>query len=140
MKTTLVSLRVRPIKYVMVAAVLLFVAASLLACGSSALQVSEVQHDPLAFEGQIVVAGITSHFSQSDPRVFGVMDTAEMIQCGFNLHCGAWVMPVLYVGEGPVPLLGEEVELTGTFTFMGDDVMFQANSFKVIGNFANELN
>jgi len=108
-------------------------------CSDDVLTVGDIG-DPFAFEGELVISGIVTHFNQNDDRVFGVKDTAEMIQCGFNLDCGAWIMPVFWAGSGDLPDFGDEVNLTGEFTFIGDDLMFQATDYEVIGNFADQLN
>jgi len=113
-----------------------------LGCGGDGdvLTVGDVSHDPFAFQGEIVVSGLVTHFTLDNDRIFGVKDLDEMRQCGFNVECGAWIMPVLYIGQGEIPQLGDEVNLTGHFTYVEDDLVFQVTEYSVVGNFAAQLN
>lgn len=107
--------------------------------GNNGFNVSDVQHDPFAFPGEITVTGTVAAFSQADPNLFGIMDTDELMQCG-RFDCGAWIMPVMYTGaQLPQITQGDNVTLTGEFTSGSDGVTFQVTSMNVGNNVMNRL-
>ena len=81
---------------------------------TTALQIADIQSDPLSFGGEITISGINAGIYPNDPKVFFVMDTAELIACK-NMQCGAYRLPVIYKGDGPMPEIADEVDITGSW-------------------------
>ena len=127
-------------KFIILVALTLALAVFALGCGSDdGLSVSEVQHDPLAFAGEITINGTIAHFSPDNPNLFGVMDTDELLQCG-RFDCGAWIMPTLFAGaERPDIIQGDTVVMTGQFMQSDGMVMFQVTDMTVGNNIMNRL-
>ena len=127
-------------KLLVLCVLVLFVAAFSVGCaaGAKPLQVSDVQSDPFAYQGEIVISGVTSAFSEVNPALFGVMDTEELLQCK-NFNCGAFVLPVKYVGSSGLPQIGDEVKMTGTFTYDGENLVFMVSKFTVVRNILGQL-
>jgi len=78
------------------------------------LAIRDIQTDPLSFTGEIIVNGIVAVIAHDDDTIFGIMDTAELLSCK-NLSCGAFILPVKYVGGGTVPELADEINVTGSW-------------------------
>jgi len=107
--------------------------------GDDGFKVSQVQHDPFAFPGEITIDGTVAMFSDADPALFGVMDTDELLQCG-RFDCGAWIMPTTYLGAArPTINVGDNVTLTGEFVRAENMVVFQVSDMSVGNNIMNRL-
>jgi len=78
------------------------------------LSINDIQSDPLAFTGALTINGVTAVFSEDDPMVFGIKDTAELLFCR-DLYCDAFTLPARYVGDGPMPVLADEVDVVGSW-------------------------
>ncbi|MCL2402724.1 MAG: hypothetical protein FWC86_00565 [Coriobacteriia bacterium] len=126
-------------KLIVLVALMLSVAIFTFGCGDDGFSVSEVQHDPFAFTGEITINGTVASFSPDDPNLFGVMDTNELMQCG-RFDCGAWIMPTLYSGgHTPTVSQGDNVVLTGEFVNIGGMVTFQVTNVDVGNNIMNQI-
>lgn len=77
-----------------------------------ALQVNDVVSDPGAFSGKVAVLGIVYGYGKKDRSVVGIMDKKEL-QCT-TPNCKKVLLPVKV--KGPVPAIGEEVKVSGSFT------------------------
>jgi len=97
---------------------------------AKALSVNEVSSDPAAFAGTITVTGIMGGVSQQDPTIFGIMDKKEL-QCT-TPNCNKVFIPVKF--QGKLPVLGDEVNVTGRFARVGDGFVFAAEKMKVVRN------
>jgi len=97
---------------------------------ASALSVNEVGSDPGAFAGTITVTGVMGGVSQQDPTIFGIMDKKEL-QCKTQ-NCNKVLIPVKF--QGKLPVLGDEVKVTGRFARVGDGFVFAAEKMKVVRN------
>jgi len=91
--------------------------------------INDIQNDPLAFTGEITINGVVSELAQDNPAMFGIENPARR-PC-----CPAFVLPVEYIGNQPMPAIGDEVNVTGSW---GDEIetnlfIFQATSFEVRG-------
>jgi len=128
------------IKLIILVALTLALAVFALGCGGDdGFSVSEVQHDPFAFAGEITINGTVATFAQDNPNLFGVMDTNELLQCG-RFDCGAWIMPTLFAGaERPDIIQGDTVVMTGQFMQSDGMVMFQVTDMTVGNNIMNRL-
>ena len=98
-----------------------------------ALSINDIQSDPLSFTGEITINGVVTAFSQSDTTVFGVVDTEELLVCK-TLNCGAFMLPSLYAGDKPLPELGDEVNITGSFVEYQNGHIFKVKNFEVRRN------
>jgi len=108
----------------------LFLALLLTGCSSKAFSVNDVASDPAAFNGIITITGIMGGLSPMDHTVFGIMDVKEL-QCKTQ-NCNRVLIPIKY--QGQVPLLGDEVRVTGSFVKLRDGYLFAANDVKVVRN------
>lgn len=119
-------------KYLIIAgALLLGVAVAFAAVqlsGPKALGVKEVSSDPAAFSGTITVVGIMGGVSQQDTTVFGIMDVMEL-KCT-TPNCNKVFLPVKY--QGQMPVVGDEVRVTGRFVSMEGGYLFTADGVKVV--------
>ena len=97
---------------------------------AKALNVGDVGSDPASYTGIITIAGIMGGISQQDPSIFGVMDVKEL-QCT-TPGCNKLLIPVKY--QGKLPVLGDEVKVTGSFVNLGGGLLFTAQDVKVIRN------
>jgi len=97
---------------------------------AKALNVGDVGSDPASYTGIITIAGIMGGVSQQDPSIFGIMDVKEL-QCT-TPGCNKLLIPVKY--QGKIPLMGDEVKVTGSFVNLGDGLLFTAQDVKVIRN------
>jgi hypothetical protein len=127
-------------KLIILVVLALALAAFALGCGEEeGFAISQVQHDPFAFAGEIVINGTVATFAQDDPSLFGVMDTDELLQCG-RFDCGAWIMPTVYMGgERPPITQGDKVVLTGQFESSEMGPLFQVTSMSVGNNIMDRL-
>jgi len=106
-------------------------AALLSGCNQApALHVNEVGADPAAYTGTITVTGVTKGFSRNDPAVFGIIDLKE-VQCT-SPTCSMPVLPVKFAGK--LPVVGDEVRVTGSFVQVQGGYLFSANNVKVVRN------
>lgn len=92
--------------------------------------VNDVGSDPAAFTGTITVTGITAGVSPQDPTIFGIMDKKEL-QCS-SANCKKIIMPIRC--QGKLPVLGDEVRVTGSFSNDGRGYLFTAAKVKVVKN------
>jgi len=114
-----------------VAAIGIALAVAFITQGSAkSLSVNEVSSDPAAFTGIITVTGIMGGVSQQDPTIFGIMDKKEL-QCT-TPNCKKVFIPVKF--QGKLPVLGDEVNVTGRFVRVGDDFLFAAEKMKMVRN------
>ena len=97
---------------------------------AKALNVGDVGNDPASYTGTITIAGIMGGISQQDPSIFGIMDVKEL-QCT-TPGCNKVFIPVKY--QGKLPVLGDEVRVTGSFVNLGQGMLFTAQNVKVIRN------
>lgn len=97
---------------------------------ATALNVNEVASDPAAFSGSITVTGIMGGISRQDPTVFGIMDKKEL-QCT-TPNCNKVLIPVKY--QGQMPVIGDEVRVSGRFVTVADGWLFTADTLKVVRN------
>lgn len=95
-----------------------------------ALSVDEVAMDPGAYEGTITIAGLTTNLYKDDNTLFGIKDMAEL-NCN-NPYCKRPVLPIRF--QGPLPILGDEVRVTGTFAKNGSNYYFNSEKLKVVQN------
>ena len=78
----------------------------------SVLSVNDIQADPAAYTGTITINGVVASVSKQDPKVFGIIDTAEVKLCKV-VTCATFYLPVKYAGQPPKE--GDEVNVTGSF-------------------------
>lgn len=97
---------------------------------ATALHVNQVAADPAAFSGTITVTGVTAGFSPQDPALFGMMDIKEL-QCT-TPNCNKVLIPVRVAG--PVPALGDEVRISGSFVNSPMGFVLTAETVKVVRN------
>lgn len=116
--------------YVTACVAALFLALLLSGCSSKAVSVNDVASDPAAFSGVITITGIMGGVSQMDKSVFGIMDVKEL-QCKTQ-NCNRVLIPIKY--QGQIPVLGDEVRVTGSFVKLSDGYLFAANEVKVVRN------
>jgi len=103
------------------------------------LSINDIQSDPLSFTGELKINGVVSIFSEDDPSVFGIMDTAELLFCK-DLYCGAFTLPVRYVGSDPIPELADEIDVTGRWGEYEDSIIFEITKITVKRNIMPILN
>ncbi|MBI1920579.1 MAG: hypothetical protein HYS23_05820 [Geobacter sp.] len=95
---------------------------------SKALSVNDVGSDPAAFAGTITVTGITAGTSQQDPTIFAIVDKKEL-QCT-TPNCNKILLPVRH--KGKLPIIGDEVRVTGSFVSENGGYLFAADKLKVV--------
>lgn len=95
---------------------------------SKALNVNDVGSDPAAFAGTITVTGIMAGASQQDPSIFAIVDKKEL-QCT-TPNCNKVLLPVRFGGK--LPIVGDEVRVTGAFISEGGGYLFAADKLKVV--------
>lgn len=120
-------------QYLFVAAGIILFAAAFVFLGSGnsrALNVNDVAPDPLAYTGTITVTGIMAVVSKDDPKLFGIMDKAEL-QCA-TVNCNKFYLPILY--RGNTPAVGDEIVATGRFTQEERGTVFVAEKVKILKN------
>lgn len=98
--------------------------------GAGALQINEVASDPGAFSGPVTLVGIAYGYSKSDATIVGVMDKKEL-QCT-TPNCNKVLLPVKVLG--PLPAIGDEIRITGTFSREPGGYLFHAQEVKVLDN------
>lgn len=96
---------------------------------SGILSVSDIKADPAAYTGTVTVNGVVSGFARQDPKLFALVDTAEVKLCR-TLTCGRFYLPVKY--EGKSPKQGDEVNVTGTLD--AGAPLFRATRVEVLHN------
>lgn len=95
------------------------------------LNVSDIQADPSSYKGTITINGVMAGVAKDDPTVFAIVNTAEVKACQ-SVGCGTFYLLVKYNGKLPQP--GDEINVTGTLTGSGDNLIFNATEFKTLGN------
>lgn len=94
------------------------------------LQINDVVSDPGAFDGPMTVIGIAYAYAQTDRAIVGVMDKKEL-QCT-TPNCSKVLLPVKVAG--PVPAIGDEVRISGSFSREPWGYLFQAEKLEVLAN------
>lgn len=97
---------------------------------AKALNVNEIGSDPSAFTGTITFTGIMGGISKQDPNVVGIMDLKEL-QCT-TPGCNKIYIPVKCASV--VPVLGDEVKVTGNFIKEAKGYLFTADKITVVRN------
>lgn len=97
---------------------------------ADALQVNQVAADPAAYSGTITVSGVMAGTSPQNPGIFGIFDLKEL-QCT-TPNCNKLYLPVSY--QGPLPKLGDEVRVSGSFMKTSDGFIFSASDLTVVRN------
>jgi len=97
---------------------------------ADALQVNQVAADPAAYSGTITVSGVMAGTSPQNPGIFGIFDLKEL-QCT-TPNCNKLYLPVSY--QGPMPKLGDEVRVSGSFIKTSDGFVFSASDLTVVRN------
>lgn len=97
---------------------------------TKAFNVNDVAADPAAYSGSITITGVMWGTSQIDPKVFGVVDLKEL-KCT-TPGCNKIVIPIRHAG--PIPVLGDEVRVTGAFKPEAGGYVFAAEKVKVVKN------
>jgi hypothetical protein len=110
------------------AVVAVAIIAVVLTRGETALNVNDVGSDPAAFTGTITLTGVTKAVSPQDPTLFGIMDMKELACTMVN--CNKLLIPIRF--SGPIPAIGDEVRVTGSFVNQGDGYLFVATAVKVV--------
>jgi len=100
---------------------------------TNTLSINDIQSDPLSFTGELKINGVVALFSDDDSSVFGIKDTAELLFCK-DLYCGAFALPVRYVGGDPIPELADEVDVTGSWGEYEGNILFEATAITVKRN------
>ena len=95
----------------------------------SVLSVNDIQADPAAYTGTVTINGVVASISKQDPKLFGIIDTAEAKLCKI-LTCATFYLPVKYAGQTPKE--GDEVNVTGSFGAKGRG--FNATKVDVVGH------
>lgn len=96
--------------------------------GVKPLNVNDLGSDPAAYSGSIAITGITAGISQYDATIFGIMDKKEL-QCT-SANCNKLILPVKFAGK--VPVVGDEVTVTGSFVSTPGGYVFAADTVKVL--------
>ncbi|WP_298433537.1 cytochrome c maturation protein CcmE [Geobacter sp.] len=91
------------------------------------LSVNDIQADPTAYTGTITINGVVAGVSKQDPKIFGIIDTAEAKLCKV-VTCATFYLPVKYAGQAPKE--GDEVNVTGSFGEKGR--VFNATKVEVL--------
>jgi hypothetical protein len=94
------------------------------------LNVKDISSDPSAFTGTITVTGITWEVSRQNPNIFGIMDITKKKELQCKTTCAKVLVPVKY--QGQLPIVGDEVRVTGSFTTVGDKYLFAAENVEVV--------
>jgi len=97
---------------------------------ADALQVNQVASDPAAYSGTITVSGVMAGTSPQNPGIFGIFDLKEL-QCT-TPNCNKLYLPIRY--QGPMPKLGDEVRVSGSFIKTSDGFIFSASDLTVVRN------
>ena len=93
------------------------------------LSVNDIQADSAAYTGTVTINGVVANISKQDPKLFGIIDTAEAKLCKI-LTCATFYLPVKYTGNTPKE--GDEVNVTGSFGDKGR--VFNAIKVDVLGH------
>lgn len=94
------------------------------------LNVNDVASDPGGFTGTLAVTGVMAAASTNDKTIFGIMDKKELT-CT-TPGCNKFYLPVRWAGK--LPAMGDEVEVTGSFTKEGGGYIFSATGVDVLRN------
>lgn len=95
-----------------------------------ALNVNDVASDPGGFTGTLAITGVMAAASTNDKTIFGIMDKKELT-CT-TPGCNKFFLPVRWTGQ--IPAMGDEVEVTGTFTQENGGYVFSATEVDVLRN------
>lgn len=113
---------------IVLAVVAIAIAAVVLTRSEAALHVNDVGSDPAAFTGTITITGVTKALSPQNPTLFGIIDLKELACTMVN--CNKLMIPVQF--SGPIPTIGDEVRVTGSFVNQGNGYLFSATALKVV--------
>jgi hypothetical protein len=91
------------------------------------LSVNDIQADPAAYKGTIIINGVVAVISQKDPQLFALLDTTEAKLCKI-VTCATFYLSVKY--EGNMPKMYDEVNVTGSFGDNGR--VFYASKVEVL--------
>jgi cytochrome c-type biogenesis protein CcmE len=91
------------------------------------LNVKDIQSDPSAYKGVVIINGVVARVFAKD-RVFLIVDTAEVRLCK-TVECGQFYLPVEY--NGVLPKVLDEVNITGSFKEGGR--VFVADKIDIVG-------
>lgn len=91
------------------------------------LSVNDIQADPSAYKGIIIINGVVARRHPSDPKVFAIIETAEAKLCKIT-GCAKFYLPVKY--EEIIPNEWDEVNVTGSFVDGGR--LFLATKVEVL--------
>jgi len=125
-------------KLLLIAVLSAFVALGVLGCTGDTLQVGDVFQNPAEYQHEVTLTATVTGFSAESTTVFNIVDNAYIIQCG-NLNCGTTRMFANSVGGAAMPALGDVVEMTGSFEWVGGVWIFMANSITVEDNVLDRL-
>ena len=95
------------------------------------LNVSDIQADPSSYKGIITINGVMAGVAKDDPKAFAIVDTSEVKACQ-RISCGTYYLMIKY--NGKLPQLGDEINITGSFTGSGNNLIFNATEFKSLGS------
>ncbi len=95
---------------------------------SRMLTVSDVQANPNAYKGSIIITGVVARFSKEDPKLFAIIDTAEAKHCK-SLGCAKFSLPIKY--EKTMPKEWDEINATGQFVEKGG-LLFEATNVEIL--------
>jgi hypothetical protein len=98
--------------------------------GAKVLNVKDVSSDPAAFTGVITITGITWEVSRQNPNIFGIMDITNKKELQCKTTCRKVLIPIKY--QKQLPVIGDEVRVTGSFTTTGDKYLFVAENVEVV--------
>ncbi len=94
------------------------------------LSVKDVGADPAAYVGEITITGVMTAVSEEDATIFGIMDVTEL-NCEME-NCDMVILPIQFAGQ--LPVMGDEVVVTGSFTQSNPGRVFAAQQIEVIRN------
>lgn len=92
------------------------------------LSVNDIQADPAAYKGVIIITGVVARKHPSDPKIFAIIETTEAKICK-QTGCAKFYLPVQY--EGKIPVEWDEVNVTGSFS-EGRHLLFTATKVEVL--------
>ncbi|MCL1866293.1 MAG: hypothetical protein FWF82_02670 [Oscillospiraceae bacterium] len=105
------------------------------------LAICDIQSDPLAFTGELVLNGIyAGRFAEdtTDEDIFYIKDKKELLFCK-NLYCDAYRLPAVYVGDGEIPEIADEVNITGSWGVRDESDVFEITKIEVLRNVKHVL-
>ena len=106
---------------------------------AAALSIFDIYTDPYAFTGELTLTGIAGPFFEEDPLVLELYYTDAVL--GKDACC-LIMFPTKFSNDLPKPVLGDEINVSGSFikydVDMGYgfvyDIVFEVKEIKVIRN------